>query len=266
MKKLILCTLSFVALSLCFTSCNGNNPSGPSDVNPADLISTDWRVDSSHIAGVLDFIPHAVIEVQDDKVVIFNGNDTTNYWVEGDKLYYGESKAEGNVATIKKFDKKTAVLFFEGMQADLFLSIIPKPEGAALAKTAENILGTWKCGYYYYRYSYYVEATNSYAWDGQKHSDPGVVYWTFNADGTFTSLNVVFANIPENAEYATQTGWWEVKDGKFAYGYDTKPAEIEEGYWVNIETLTANAFYFGKTEQSWTGTTQMSYTYFFREK
>ncbi len=36
--------------------------------------------------------------------------------------------------------------------------------------------------------------------------------------------------------------------------------------WDDIVTLTSNAFYEGKTEESWTGTTQMHYTYYTRVK
>lgn len=264
MKKSFFFAAIIAAMTFAFTACDRNNPSGPTNVSPANLVGTSWRVDSSHIEGKLDYIPHALIEALTDKKVVFNGHDTTNYWIEGDTLYYGENQAEGSMAIIKKFDKKTAVLFFERMQAELFLSIIPKPEGAALPKTAENIVGTWKSGYYLYRYTYYNEPTNSYIWEEQKHSDPGVVYWTFNADGTFVQENIVWTKIPDQAEYARQEGWWEVKDGKFAYGMQEKPNPMPENYASDIETLTKNAFYFGTTEESWTGTTQMNYTYFFR--
>lgn len=263
MKKTLFFALAAIAFA--FTACDGNNPSGSGKVTPAMLAGTSWRVDSSYIEGHLDFMPHLIVDVLNTEKAVFNGMDTLDYSIEGDQLSYGRGEYI-NTVTIKRFNKDMAVINFKEMQADIYMALIPKPEGQELPKTAENILGTWKCQYYDYRYSYYVEATDSYQWDGQKHSDPGVVYWTFNADGTFVATNIVFARMDEQKEYSSSQGWWEAKDGKFAYGYDEKPAELPDYYWSDIVTLTSNAFYEGKTEQSWTGTSQMNYTYYTRVK
>ena len=222
-----------------------------------------WRVDSSYVEGKLDYMPHAVIEVRSTDTVIFNGSDTTHYWIEGNKLYFGEDKA--NVLTIKKYTKDQAILNFADMQADVYVAIVPKPEGQEVSKTADNIVGTWKCQYYSYEYSYYDAESEKYKWDVQKHSDPGVTYWTFKADGTFEATNIVFARMEEQKEYATQTGWWEVKDGKYAYGYDEKPAAISETDWIDIVTLTPNALVVGYMSEGWSGT-QISNTYYTRVK
>lgn len=266
MKKFFIFAIALVASALTFTACDGNTPSGPANVTPAMLAGTMWRVDSSYVDGKLDFMPHAVIEVRSTDTVIFNGSDTTLYWIEGNKLYYGDEKASANVMTIKKYAKDQAIVNFPDMQADIYLAIVPMPEGQEVARTAENIVGTWKCQYYSYEYSYFDTETQTYKWDGQKHSDPGVIYWEFKADGSFVSTNIVFARMDEQKEYAGQTGWWEVKNGKFTYGYDEKPAAIPDESWDDIVTLTHNAFYVGKTEESWTGTTQMHYTYYTRVK
>ena len=265
MKKILFFAFALVASALMFTSCNGNTPSGPTDVTPAMLVGTMWRVDSSYVEGHLDFLPHAVIEVRSTDTVIFNGSDTTHYWIEGNKLYYGEDKADANVVTIKKYTKEMAVVNFADMQADVYLAVVPMPEGQEVARTADNIVGTWKCQYYSYEYSYYDAESEKYKWDGHKHSDPGVVYWTFKADGTFEATNIVFARMDEQKEYATQTGWWEVKDNKYTYGYDEKPAVIPETDWLDISILTTNAFYVGQMSEYYSGT-QMSYTYYTRVK
>ena len=265
MKKFFIFAIALVASALTFTACDGNTPSGPANVTPAMLAGTMWRVDSSYVEGKLDFMPHLIVEVLNTEKAVFNGSDTVNYRIEGDQLSYGKNEYS-NTVTIKRFNKDFAVINFKEMQADLYMALIPKAEGQELPKTAESLLGTWKCQYYDHRYSYYSEATQSYLWDGQKHSDPGVIYWTFNADGSFVSTNIVFARMDEQKDYASQTGWWEVKNGKFTYGYDDKPAAIPDGSWDDIVTLTSNAFYEGKTEESWTGTTQMHYTYYTRVK
>lgn len=264
MKKFFIFAIALVASALTFTACDGNNPSGSTDVTPAMLAGTTWRVDSSYVEGKLDFMPHMVIDVLNTEQAIFNGMDTVNYWIEGDQLSFGREDGERTTVTIKKYKKDFAVINFAEMQADIYFAIVPKAEGQELPKTAESLLGTWKCQYYDNRYSYYSEATQSYLWDGQKHSDSGVVYLTFNADGTFVATNIVFARMDEQKEYASQTGWWAAQDGKFASGYDEKPAELPDYYWSDIVTLTSNAFYVGKTEESWTGTTQMHYTYYTR--
>lgn len=261
MKKTIF--FAFAALALAFTACDGNNPSGSTDVTPAMLAGTTWRVDSSYVEGKLDFMPHLIVEVLNTEKAVFNGSDTLDYRIEGDQLSYGKNEYS-NTVTIKRFNKDFAIVNFAEMQADIYFAIVPKMAGQELPKTAESLLGTWKCQYYDSRYSYYSEATQSFLWDGQKHSDPGVVYLTFNADGTFVATNIVFARMDEQKEYASQTGWWAAQDGKFASGYDEKPAELPDYYWSDIVTLTSNAFYVGKTEESWTGTTQMHYTYYTR--
>lgn len=265
MKKSLFFAFALVASALAFTSCDGNTPSGPANVTPAMLAGTWWRVDSSYVDGKLDFMPHAVIEVRSTDTVIFNGSDTTHYWIEGNKLYYGDEKASANVMTIKKYAKDQAIVNFPDMQADIYLAIVPMPEGQEVAKTAENIVGTWKCQYYSYEYSYFDTETQTNKWDGQKHSDPGVIYWEFKADGTFVATNIVFARMDEHKEYASQTGWWEVKNGKFTYGYDDKPAAIPDESWDDIVTLTHNAFYEGKMSEGWSGT-QLNYTYYTRVK
>jgi hypothetical protein len=266
MKKYFV--FAFAALALAFTACDKHNEPTNSeeittDVTPAMLAGTTWRVDSSYVEGKLDFMPHLIVEVLNTEKAVFNGSDTLDYRIEGDQLSYGKNEYS-NTVTIKRFNKDFAVINFKEMQADLYMALIPKAEGQELPKTAENLFGTWKCQYYDYRYSYYSEATQSFLWDGQKHSDPGVVYLTFNADGTFVATNIVFARMDEQKEYASQTGWWAAQDGKFASGYDEKPAELSDYYLNDIVTLTSNAFYVGKTEESWTGTTQMHYTYYTR--
>ena len=49
MKKLILCTLSFVTLSLLFTACNGNTPTNPDELNIKDYVGTTWFLDSVNV-------------------------------------------------------------------------------------------------------------------------------------------------------------------------------------------------------------------------
>ena len=264
MKKYFV--FAFAALALAFTACDGNNPSGSTDVTPAMLAGTTWRVDSSYIDGNLDYMPHMVIDVLNTEKAIFNGMDTVNYWIEGDQLSFGREDEERIAVTIKKYKKDFAIVNFAEMQADIYFAIVPKMAGQALPKTAENLVGTWKSQYYFYQHIYYNTETQTSQVDVRKHSDPGVVYWTFKADGTFEATNIVFARMEEQKEYASQTGWWAIKDGKFAYGHDEKPAELPDYYWSDIVTLTSNAFYVGKTEESWTGTTQMHYTYYTRVK
>lgn len=264
MKKQLI--FAFAALALAFTACDGNNPSGSTDVTPAMLAGTTWRVDSSYVEGKLDFMPHLVIDVLNTEQAIFNGSDTVNYWIEGDQLSFGREDGERTAVTIKKYKKDFAVINFKEMQADIYFAIVPKMAGQELPKTAESLLGTWKCQYYFYQHIYYNAETQTSQVDVMKHSDPGVMYWTFNADGTFVATNIVFAHMDEQKEYASQTGWWAAQDGKFASGYDEKPAELPDYYWSDIVTLTSNAFYVGKTEESWTGTTQKHYTYYTRVK
>ena len=49
MKKLILCTLSFVTLSLLFTACNPNTPTNPDELNIKDYVGTTWFLDSVNV-------------------------------------------------------------------------------------------------------------------------------------------------------------------------------------------------------------------------
>ena len=269
MKKFLFFAFALVVSALVFNACetNNNTPGDPTEVTPEILAGTSWRVDSSYIEGQLDCMPHAVIDVLNTEQVVFNGSDTTHYWIEGDQLYYGDNQADGNVMTIKQYTKDFAILNAKEMQADLYLAIIPKPEGQELEKTVANIVGTWKSQYYFYQYNYYVAATETYEWDRQKHSDPGVMYWTFNADGTFVTENIVFARMEDRKEYAINTGWWALQDGKFAYGYDEKPDQIPEASWDDIATLTSNALYKGQTTiSSVDGTIQEYYSYYTRVK
>ena len=264
MRKFFIFAFALVASALTFTACDGNNPSGSTDVTPAMLAGTTWRVDSSYVEGKLDFMPHLVIDVLNTEQAIFNGVDTVNYWIEGDQLSFGREDEERIAVTIKKYKKDFAIVNFAEMQADIYFAIVPKMAGQELPKTAENLVGMWKSQYYFYQHIYYNTETQTSQVDVTKHSDPGVMYWTFNADGTFVATNIVFARMDEQKEYASQTGWWAAQDGKFASGYDEKPAELSDYYWSDIVTLTSNAFYVGKTEESWTGTTQMHYTYYTR--
>ena len=49
MKKLSLCTLSFVTLSLLFTACNPNTPTNPDELNIKDYVGTTWFLDSVNV-------------------------------------------------------------------------------------------------------------------------------------------------------------------------------------------------------------------------
>ena len=266
MKKFLFFAFALVASAVVFTSCNGNNPSGPVDVTPAMLAGTMWRVDSSYIDGKLDFMPHLIVEVLNTEKAVFNGSDTLNYRIEGDQLSYGKNEYS-NTVTIKRFNKDFAVINFKEMQADLYMALIPKAEGQKLPKTAESLLGTWKCQYYFYQHIYYNTETQTSQVDVTKHSDPGVMYWTFHDDGTFVATNIVFARMDEQKEYASQTGWWAIKDGKFAYGYDEKPDQIPDYSWEEISSLTPQVFYVGQTTKSeWDGSVQESYRYYTRVK
>ena len=263
MKKQLI--FAFAALALAFTACDGNNPSGSTDVTPAMLAGTTWRVDSSYVEGKLDFMPHLVIDVLNTEQAICNGSDTVNYWIEGDQLSFGREDGERTAVTIKKYKKDFAVINFKEMQADIYFAIVPKMAGQELPKTAESLLGTWKCQYYFYQHIYYNAETQTSQVDVMKHSDPGVMYWTFNADGTFVATNIVFAHMDEQKEYASQTGWWAIKDGKFAYGYDEKPDQIPDYSWEEISSLTPQVFYVGETTTSeWDGSVQESYRYYSR--
>lgn len=265
MKKFFIFAIALVASALTFTACDGNNPSGSTDVTPAMLAGTTWRVDSSYIDGNLDYMPHLVIDVLNTEQAIFNGTDTVNYWIEGDQLSFGREDEERTAVTIKNYKKDFAVINFKEMQADLYMALIPKAEGQELPKTAESLLGTWKCQYYFYQHIYYNTETQTSQVDVTKHSDPGVMYWTFHDDGTFVATNIVFARMDEQKEYASQTGWWAIKDGKFAYGYDEKPDQIPDYGWEEISSLTPQVFYVGHTTTSeWDGSVQESYRYYTR--
>ena len=254
MRKFLFFAFALVASALAFTSCNGNNPNDPANVTPAMLAGTTWRVDSSYIDGNLDYMPHLVIDVLNTEQAIFNGSDTVNYWIEGDQLSFGREDGERTAVTIKKYKKDFAIVNFAEMQADIYFAIVPKMAGQELPKTAENLVGTWKCQCYFYQHIYYNAETQTSQVDVMKHSDPGVMYWTFNADGTFVATNIVFAHIEEQKEYASQTGWWAIKDGKFAYGYDEKPDQIPDYSWEEISSLTPQVFYVGETTTSeWYG-------------
>lgn len=49
MRKFILCTLSFVTLSLLFTACNPNTPTNPDELNIKDYVGTTWFLDSMNV-------------------------------------------------------------------------------------------------------------------------------------------------------------------------------------------------------------------------
>ncbi len=49
MRKFILCTLSFVTLSLLFTACNPNTPTNPDELNIKDYVGTTWFLDSVNV-------------------------------------------------------------------------------------------------------------------------------------------------------------------------------------------------------------------------
>jgi hypothetical protein len=265
MKKILFFAIALVASALTFTACDGNNPSGSTDVTPAMLAGTTWRVDSSYIDGNLDYMPHLVIDVLNTEQAIFNGMDTVNYWIEGDQLSFEREDEERIAVTIKKYKKDFAIVNFAEMQADIYFAIVPKMAGQELPKTAENLVGMWKSQYYFYQHIYYNTETQTSQVDVMKHSDPGVVYLTFNADGTFVATNIVFARMDEQKEYASQTGWWAIKDGKFAYGYDEKPDQIPDYSWEEISSLTPQVFYVGQTTTSeWDGSVQESYRYYTR--
>ena len=160
MKKVLFFAFALVASALTFTACDGNTPSGPANVTPAMLAGTMWRVDGSYVDGKLNYMPHLIVEVLNTEKAVFNGSDTVNYRIEGDQLSYGKNEYS-NTVTIKRFNKDFAVINFKDMQADLYMALIPKAEGQELPKTAESLLGTWKCQYYDHRYAYYSEATQS---------------------------------------------------------------------------------------------------------
>lgn len=232
MKKNLFFAFALVASVLAFTSCDkkndGNTPDDPTtaEINPADYVNTKWRTDSCFYNGERTAVPHAVIEVMKNNVVVLN-DDTTTYKFEDGKLITHLDYNEPSVWTIVEANKNVAHLKMD--ENDVYLSKLPAVDmdDIIMEHQASDFVGIWKLAYYVY---------DNHTPDNTMHSvgtNPGVETWEFKADGTCVYKNQFTGE--------TVTGTWECDP--YMIKFTKNPAEgtvIAEGEPITVQPLTKN--------------------------
>ena len=249
MKKLILCTLSFVTLSLLFTACNGNTPSNPGEYNAKDYVGTQWITDSTLIGDGegISPAPHAYINVLSETDVEINGWPA-NYKIEGNILYLHTEEETPIPLKIISADKNHANLLWEGFQGDgadglIHMTRVAEPEGPDLDVNKANITGKWRLMYNKSIENSFTNQDPDYEPYVMIHGMPGEEIYHFNADGTFAITN----SFDKIWDAQPQTGWWDVQSGKLIYATGTpdypaieKPDPIPADWGESVTKLTGN--------------------------
>ena len=249
MRKFILCTLSFVTLSLLFTACDPNTPSNPGEYNAKDYVGTQWITDSTLIGDGegISPAPHAYINVLSETDVEINGWPA-NYKIEGNILYLHTEEETPIPLKIISADKEHANLFWEGFQGDgadalIHMTRVAEPEGPDLDVNKANITGKWRLMYNKSIENSFTNQDPDYEPYVMIHGMPGEEIYHFNADGTFAitnSFDLIWDAQP-------RTGWWDVQSGKLIYATGTpdypaieKPDPIPADWGESVTKLTGN--------------------------
>lgn len=232
-KNLFFAATLFAAMTMAFTACDKKNdvntpdePDTPAAINPADYVNTKWRTDSCFYNGERTAVPHAVIEVMKNNVVVLN-DDTTTYKFEDGKLITHLDYNEPSVWTIVEANKNFAHLKMD--ETDVYLSKLPADDmdDIIMEHQASDFVGTWKLAYYVY---------DNHTPDNTMHNvgtNPGVETWEFKADGTCVYKNQFTGE--------TVTGTWECDP--YMIKFTKNPAEgtvIAEGEPITVQPLTKN--------------------------
>ena len=258
MKKIILCTLSFVTLSLLFTACEnsgGNIPESqiidPTEVKAADLVG-EWLLDSvifNNEYGYYQMDRQLVtvrtndLDVRDRKKNAYTVKDgiiTVNYtraeWSDVDDSYTATYEIVGFDKGLKRAELKEHVEYIDGDQPvegymHYYLSVLPQPTGKDLAITEDNIKGAWLRAYY----EHYAEGETAI-----KEVSPHFEFEFFGDNHKYASLMGVAA-----VDGYFDTGFWWFKPGYMCmtvvYGDHTIDEYKEEDlYWWKIEKLTTD--------------------------
>ena len=258
MKKIILCTLSFVTLSLLFTACEnsgGNIPESqiidPTEVKAADLVG-EWLLDSvifNNEYGYYQMDRQLItvrtndLDVRDRKnssYSVNNGIITVNYskneWEEVDDSYTATYTIVSFDKGLKRAELKEHVEYIDGDQPvegymHYYLSVLPEPTGKDLDINEANIKGAW-LHLYEYRYS---EGNPDEKWVA-----PHFEFDFFGDNNKYASLMGVAA-----VDGYFDTGFWWFKPGYMymtvVYGDHTIDEYKEEDlYWWKIEKLTTD--------------------------
>ncbi|MBQ3998976.1 MAG: hypothetical protein II644_06510 [Paludibacteraceae bacterium] len=237
MKKFFIFAFALVAGALVFTSCEGggNTPTNPTEIQMADYIGTNWRVDSCHWQGERTGGPHPFIKVISENAVLWWGTDTLEFTLEDGKISFNEpysEDAEGNpvpvTLTIVKATKD--FVHFQSITGmDIFMARIPDPFGTPVEVTEANILGTWKWEYNYDADIHDgVEDYHSYM------TAPGVDLYTFKTGGILSLSNVVTDQINGPMDDMK----WTLSGGKIRYCLPEFWDDPEAQDWYEVKFLS----------------------------
>jgi len=248
MRKFILCTLSFVTLSLLFTACDPNTPSNPGEYNAKDYVGTQWITDSTLIGDGegLSPAPHAYINVLSETDVEINGWPA-NYKIEGNILYLHTEEETPIPLKIISADKEHANLLWEGFQGDgadglIHMTRVAEPEGPDLDVNKANITGKWRLMYTKSIENSFTNQDPDYEPYIMIHGMPGEEIYDFKADGSLVKTN----SFDRIWDAQPETGWWEVKNDQLFFATGTpdypavKPDPIPADWGVSVSTLTGN--------------------------
>lgn len=256
MKKSFFFALA--AFALTFVACENktlNEPMDPTtqdsivtpgDYDAKDYIGTRWRIDSVYVNDIPSPHPYVIVRFISETQAVLDGEDTTTWSIKDGAINIRRYDYEEMQSyKIMEANKTFAHLFgSDGVKEELniYASIIPEAEGDSLPLTAENIIGKWR-GDYYVSSGRYI-GNDSY-WHEYYSMTSSVQYhgldiWEFFADGTLTYTNMLDKALSGDS-YQPHTGFWEIKDGQFAYQYDVD--RLYDGFYFNVEALTDNVFH-----------------------
>lgn len=264
MRKFLFFAIALVASALVFTSCEGggNTPTDPNEIQMADYIGTNWRVDSCLWQGELTSGPHPFIKVIAEDMVLWWGQDSLPIKVEDGKITFNEPNTddlEGDpvpvTLTIVKADKDFVHLkSVTGME--FFMARIPDPFGTPVEVTEANILGTWKWEYTYDSDIHDgVEDYHSYM------TAPGVDLYTFKTGGIVSVSNVVSDAI----NGPTEDMKWALSNGQLRMSLPEYWDDPEAQDWYEVKFLSNESMVL-YMQHNWGEVTTTSTEYYTRVK
>lgn len=240
MKKYLIFAIALVAGVLVCTSCKKDKKNDPNNPDDIQLVGTMWRVDScllqepAYDMGVVSRYvsrPYLIVNVKSSSEALFDESETpTKYSIsEDNKTLYvtmDEHQVPFEVLELTKDFAHIRGLGIGNVEypldyytgEDIYLSLIPQAEGADIAITEANIVGTWKlnyideAGWYHYGDGSREDMKWHRIYPSAQYHDLEI--FVFNIDGTMNHTFVLERDMGMDKDQWYWEGFWCLKNGQ----------------------------------------------------
>ena len=239
MKKYLFMAFALMVGAWAFTACNDKDKNNPTDENNngnnevPQISATIWVSDSILDENGKPIQEAIMVEILNDKQVLFHGQDTATYVVFKEHFftitYKDEVKIDGEVmfgegnwvCVDVNGEKLDHIGIWSGAQfARLYMYKLPQPEGNKLPVNEANLLGNWRTTY---------EINTSYDNEGKNGIETKFYHdwqiWDIQANGVAKAISAPYS----------YDGWWALDGDKLALYTGKKPAELKADNFRQVE-------------------------------